>query len=495
VQKSSLAEGTHNATYTRDTPVPRIQLTGEENKFGLGFERQEAMFVRRAFVFHRGSGDGTLEFWVKVPPQSHPTLFWSSPVEANINRFHIYVRAGSLGCEYIDPAGVLHTLLGAEGDFKGAKGDFKVPANAWTHVAITRSGNTYRFYRDGAPVYTIEDGLPILPTTTGWKIHGRPGFPCCIDEVRISNKALRPSEFLNASEVVRPKRDGGIGVRPKPLDCTGVGVFKDEVQRAQEDWARYLGRAVEETIEIADGVRMTFVLVPPGKFRMGSPQGEKDRVKDETLHTVTLTEPFDLAKTELTQAQYEVLTEENPSKFKGRDKPVEQVSWEEARRYAEKLTKKRGDGCLYRLPTEAEWEYSCRGGRSCSKPFGIGDGLSLSFGEANFNWRHPYGGAKAGVPSASTCDVSLYPANALGLHDMHGNVWEWCQDWYEPYPGSDVTNPVGCPPRGTAPVIRGGSWSHFGWESRAARRGTDQPGFRAFDVGFRLARCIVIPSK
>jgi hypothetical protein len=124
------------------------------------------------------------------------------------------------------------------------------------------------------------------------------------------------------------------------------------VRKAQEAWAKYLGCKGEETIEIAVGVKMTFVLVPPGKFRMGSPMDEKDHGDNETLHEVMLTEPFDLGKTEVTQAQYQALGLDNPSQFKGADRPVETVRWTEASDWAEKLTRKRGDKRLYRLPAE-----------------------------------------------------------------------------------------------------------------------------------------------
>jgi formylglycine-generating enzyme required for sulfatase activity len=146
---------------------------------------------------------------------------------------------------------------------------------------------------------------------------------------------------------------------------------------------------VEETVEVAAGVKMTFVLIPPGKFRMGSPPEQRERSDDERLHEVTLTEPFYLGKTEVTQAQYEALIGNNPSQFTGADRPVEKVTWEEAREYTEQLTKKRSDKRVYRLPAEAEWEYACRGGRSSSQPFGIGDGRARSSAEANFDGAFP----------------------------------------------------------------------------------------------------------
>jgi serine/threonine protein kinase/formylglycine-generating enzyme required for sulfatase activity len=277
---------------------------------------------------------------------------------------------------------------------------------------------------------------------------------------------------------------------PVPLDCTGAdGVRAAEVRRSQEAWARYLGRQVEETVEVANGVKMTFVLIPPGKFRMGSPQDEKDRDKDEELHEVTLTEPFYLGKTEVTQAQYEALTGDNPSQLKGADRPVELVSWNQARDYAAQLTKKRHDQHVYRLPTEAEWEYCCRGGRSSFQPFGVGDGRAISSREANFDGKFPYGGADKGPSLASTCRVGSYPGNALGLFDMHGNVSEWCADWSGPYPAGAVTNPTG-PKEGSVRVVRGGCWIYGARICRAADRSWSSPLYRNNSLGFRLARSV-----
>jgi serine/threonine protein kinase/formylglycine-generating enzyme required for sulfatase activity len=279
----------------------------------------------------------------------------------------------------------------------------------------------------------------------------------------------------------QPKKTEAKDNSPDLLDCL-LGVSREEVERKQKAWAAYLGRQVEEEVEIADGVKMTFVLVPPGKFRMGSPPDEEEREAVEFLHEVTLTEPFYLGKTEVTQKQYKALGVDNPSKFKGDDLPVEMVSWEEATTWAEKLTKKRGDKHLYRLPTEAEWEYSCRGGRSSSKPFGIGDGRALTSSEANFDGNYPYGGADKGPYVKATCAVGSYKPNALGLHDMHGNVWEWCQDGYGLYPNPTV------PAEGSLRVGRGGSWSYGGMGCRAASRGRFEPGLRSDGLGFRLAR-------
>jgi formylglycine-generating enzyme required for sulfatase activity len=238
---------------------------------------------------------------------------------------------------------------------------------------------------------------------------------------------------------------------------------------------------------------MTFVLVPPGKFLMGSPEREKDRGEDEMLHEVTLTEPFDLGKMEVTQAQYQAVAAENPSHLKKEaDRPVEGVNWGEARDWAAKVTKKRADGHLYRLPTEAEREFSCRGGRSSSECFGVGDGRALSSREANFNGNYPYGGADKGPFLFSPCRVGSYAANALGLHDMEGNVMEWCADWYGPYDRDQVTNPSGTP-RDRFRVARGGWFSSGGDCCRAACRAVLLPSIGRDISGFRLAR--TLPSR
>jgi formylglycine-generating enzyme required for sulfatase activity len=271
-------------------------------------------------------------------------------------------------------------------------------------------------------------------------------------------------------------------VRPQPLDCTGAsGADPDVVRRAQEEWAKYLGRNLEEKVEIANGVTIAFVLVPPGRFLMGSPpeeKGKNGRYPNEVLHDVTLTKPFDVGKYEVTQAQYAALTGMEPSAYKGSDRPVEQVTWNEADAFGRELTKKLSDGYVYRLLTEAEWEYSCRGGRPISQPFGVGDGRFLTTRDANFD-----------NALRETCNVGSYAPNALGLCDMHGNLWEWCADWNEPYPVEPAIDPlrtVGGPFR----VARGGCHNEPAAECRSALRQGSPEARRDCWMGFRLARSV-----
>ena len=240
---------------------------------------------------------------------------------------------------------------------------------------------------------------------------------------------------------------------------------------------------------------MTFALIPAGTFLMDSPDSEADRDDDEGPQCeVEITWPFYLGIHPVTQEHYEKLMGKNPSHFTrknggGANHPVEQVSWEEAVAFCHKLSaqaQEKASGRVYRLPTEAEWEYSCRGGATSSKPFYFGDSLSST--QANFNGNHPYGSASKGPYLQHTTPVGSYKPNAWGLFDMHGNVWEWCSDWHDEnyYNQSPRQDPQG-PQNGSLRVLRGGSWSSFGRDCRSALRVRNVPGSRNFNLGFRVA--------
>jgi len=176
---------------------------------------------------------------------------------------------------------------------------------------------------------------------------------------------------------------------------------------------------------------------------------------------------------------------DNPSHFSGNDHPVENVSWEDAMAFCRKLNQmdgKKPQGYLYSLPTEAQWEYACRAGTSSATAFGD----SLSSRDANFKRGFSFGSAAKGSYLKRTTTVGSYPPNAWGFYDMHGNVWEWCHDWYEDYPGGSVTDPVG-PSSGSNRVCRGGSWVGSGMLCRSAGRRRRLPGGRLFTLGFRLS--------
>jgi formylglycine-generating enzyme required for sulfatase activity len=236
-----------------------------------------------------------------------------------------------------------------------------------------------------------------------------------------------------------------------------------------------------------NSIGMKFVWIPPGNFMMGSPKEEKERQPfgiDETQHKVTLTKGFFMAAHLVTQEQWKDIMGDNPSNFKGeKNLPVEQVSWEDCQEFIKKLRKK--DKKLYRLPSEAEWEYACRAGTKT--PFHFGETISTD--QANYNGNFTYGTGKKGVYREKTTPVGSFPANAWGLHDMHGNVLQWCHDWYGDYPQKDVVDPQG-PEKGEGRVLRGGSWDLDPGYCRSAFRSWDDPGNRRNSFGFRLCFCL-----
>ncbi len=252
--------------------------------------------------------------------------------------------------------------------------------------------------------------------------------------------------------------------------------------------------------EVTNSIGMKLALIPAGKFLMGSPKDEKDRNTDEGQHEVSITKPFHLGVYVVTQAEYEKVMGNNPSWFsaKGNNKdrvkdmdtgqfPVEQVSWDDAVAFCKKLSElpeEKKAGLVYRLPTETEWEYACRAGTKTV--FHYGD--SLSSKQANFNGNEPYGGADKGPYLERTTKVGTYAANAFGLYDMHGNVMEWCQDWYDAnyYKNSPKEDPPG-PAQASSRVVRGGSWGSHGGNCRSALRDRDEPGLRFGSLGFRVA--------
>lgn len=230
-------------------------------------------------------------------------------------------------------------------------------------------------------------------------------------------------------------------------------------------------RADDLTLDLGNNVTMKLVQIPEGKFLMGSPETEKDRDKSESLNEVTISKPFYMGKYEVTQAQWMAVMGSNPSRSKsGADHPVESVTWDECQKFCQKLSDKAGK--TVRLPTEAEWEYACRAGGQ--KRYGAGDS------DDAFAWYAWYGDDSGHHP------VGQKKPNAWGLYDTHGNVSEWCQDWYTATPkiGAE-TDPTG-PSQGTLRVTRGGSSVHFQGNCRAASRSKNNPASRSGLIGLRV---------
>jgi formylglycine-generating enzyme required for sulfatase activity len=318
-------------------------------------------------------------------------------------------------------------------------------------------------------------------------------------------KAKVEKRLARAAEEPLPEAEGGpLGSRP-PL---AVAPFNERVAKQhQTRWARYLRVPVVQT----NSIGMKLMLIPPGEFDMGSPMElieEQSRAPgsdgwyrerlpiEGPRHRVRITKPYGLGATEVTQEQYQRVMGANPSEFQGDLKrPVEKVSWEDAVEFCWRLSEfpeEKGAKRRYRLPTEAQWEYACRAGNPAPSSFSPQRGpFSADWGErslaenawfnANSGWQtHPVGQKRA---------------NAWGLYDMYGNVWQWCEDRFgwDYYAKSPVDDPTG-PPAGEERVGRGGSWFHPASRCRSAFREHPRPGERYHDWGFRICLVSVVAA-
>lgn len=247
----------------------------------------------------------------------------------------------------------------------------------------------------------------------------------------------------------------------------------------------------QSIIHEATGIELVYI--PAGHSMMGSPKTEQEAaaglrrewVEDEVQHQVTISQGFYMGKYEVTQAQWQKLMGNNPSYFQnaGMDAPVEQVSWDDCQEFCRKA------GSGLRLPTEAEWEYACRAGTTTA--FHYGDSLDATM--ANFNGNYPYGRGVKGAYRETTMPVGQFKPNAWGLYDMHGNVWEWCQDWYGPYPTGAITDSKG-PGSERHRVVRGGGWATIASGCRSATRSYHAPGGCGRGLGLRVC-CSASPVQ
>jgi uncharacterized protein (TIGR02996 family) len=253
--------------------------------------------------------------------------------------------------------------------------------------------------------------------------------------------------------------------------------------------------------ELVNSVGMRFVLVPAGTFRMGSPAGEAEREQVEgPQREVEITRPFLLGAYLVTQEEFGKVMGHNPSWYSAdgickdnvsgldtRRFPVSHVSWEDVARFCKKLSarpKEKKAGRAYRLPTEAEWEYACRGGAKSHTAFSCGPSLSST--QANFDGRQPYGGAPRWPYLGRPTEVGSYRPNAWGLYDMHGNVWEWCADWWSVNNKKGPRRDPKGPEKGEYRVMRGGCFHNPGHYCRTAFRYAIVPRDPNHNVGFRV---------
>ena len=294
----------------------------------------------------------------------------------------------------------------------------------------------------------------------------------CI-KMKLDVEADKFSKDLEDLKKIKNKGQSKVEAKKEKATLLESPFSAEEAKNAQKELAKSMGKLIEVKIDLGGGVKLDMVLIPAGKFKMGSPASETNRQQNETQHEVTLTKPYYLGKYEVTQEQWQAVMGNNPSiKTKGAKLPVTDVSWNECQDFIKKLNAKTNGG--YRLPTESEWEYACRAGASTAYSFGD----KITPQDANYRDSNVIGKPVA---------VGSYKANAFGLYDMHGNVWEWCEDWYGIYPAGSVTDPKG-PATGTSRVLRGGSF-YSGWpQADSSYRFDGTPSYRYGDQGFRLAK-------
>jgi formylglycine-generating enzyme required for sulfatase activity/tRNA A-37 threonylcarbamoyl transferase component Bud32 len=339
-------------------------------------------------------------------------------------------------------------------------------------------------YAVGATLYHLLTGFPPSPS-------GARAFKTS----RQKPDPLEPPHKKNPRQGI-PEAVSAVVMRAMALDADDrfatIGEFRTALRAAEKGeaiapgWTEGFAAPAMPAIVIpklaasfVNAIGMEFVLVSAGKFRMGSNEYEDEK----PIHAVTIGAPFYMGKYQVTQGEWAAVMGSNPSGFKGDDRlPVERVSWDDCQEFIKRLNARK-DGYVYRLPSEAEWEYACRAGTTT--PFSFGETLTTA--QANYDGNFPYGDGPKGEYRNKTTRVGSFPPNAWGLHDMHGNVWEWCQDgWHENYDGAPTDGATWEQGSDNQRVVRGGSW--VGAVScRAANRNRDAPVSRNDDVGVRVA--------
>ena len=240
------------------------------------------------------------------------------------------------------------------------------------------------------------------------------------------------------------------------------------------------------TESLGERIELDLVLIPGGTFKMGDNRHHQD---EQPIHQVTLS-AFYLGKYPITQAQYRAVMGENASVSEGMDYPIEQISWHDAIEFCARLSQLTGR--TFTLPSESQWEYACRA--STDTAFYFGDTITPEL--VNYNGDYPYGGALPGENRDRATPVGMFPPNAWGLYDMHGNVWEWCLDNYQAsYQGAPTDGSAWAPnplDRHLKRVMRGGSWDYVARGCRSAVRCSLAPGIRVNGCGFRVGSADVL---
>jgi sulfatase modifying factor 1 len=279
-----------------------------------------------------------------------------------------------------------------------------------------------------------------------------------------------------------PSINGKTAMLPPPLDKTVP--TSDRVKDESAIGSKVLEPKGIGNKEVSNTVGMKFRWISPGQFLMGSSAEEKKRSNNETQHSVHLTKGFFIGTFVVTRDEWQAVmgrgsTMKIIDRNKAKNLPMTRISWYDCQRFIAKLQEK--EGKQYRLPTEAEWEFACRAGTTT--PFFWGETISTE--QANFKGHLSNTFGKVGVYRGKVTSVDFFRPNAWGMHDMHGNVQQWCQDWYGGYAAGDVVDPMG-PEMGSRRVLRGGSWDSDPKDCRSASRRSADPNFESDQVGCRL---------
>jgi len=286
-----------------------------------------------------------------------------------------------------------------------------------------------------------------------------------------------------------PPAPGGRAQPPAPKANTNNSLSEFtfnivQVNERGETISTSPGRAAYFTEDLGNGIGLDMVALPGGEFVMGSPPEELERGDSEGPQRTVTVPAFFMGRFAVTQAQYQAIMGKNPSAFSenGANRPVEEVSWHDAVAFCEKLSQQTGR--TYRLPSEAEWEYACRAGTTT--PFHFGPTITTDL--ANYDGNFTYGTGPKGVYRKQTTDVGSFPPNAVGLYDMHGNVWEWCADhWHSNYEGAPTNGTAWLSSdESTSRLMRGGSWDSYPRYCRSAFRNVLPPVYRYDLIGFRV---------
>lgn len=296
----------------------------------------------------------------------------------------------------------------------------------------------------------------------------------CVEKLRPVQTAYREAYLLELQKLTTRQQQLG-----EKFNFTWV-----KVDSCGKEIKRMPGQNYQKILDLGQDITLKMVYVPTGEFWMGSPGGEGD-TDEKPQHKVRITQEFYMGNYPITQAQYEVITGKNPSSFRGRNRPVENVSWRDAKQFCKQLSQV--IGLTLTLPSEAQWEYACRAGNNTA--FHFGDALTTEL--ANYDATQAYAQVPVGKYREQTLDVGTFSPNAFGLYDMHGNVREWCEDnWHDNYRGAP-TDGRAWTGADDSHILRGGSWNDYADTCRSAYRACGESAIAADNTcSFRV---ILIP--